>query len=86
MTKPIDGEKRWVKRKGCKNCAKQWVVDGIDEDGEEYGRWFVVPMTPGKHFEYVSEVFDPKERTYLLNAYFDPDTNTLRFNQKGQDD
>ena len=46
MTKPIDGEKRWVKRKGCKNCAKQWVVDGIDEDGEEYGRWFVVPMTP----------------------------------------
>ena len=87
---PLNGEKRWIKKKGCKNCAKMWVVDGFDEDGEEYGRWFIVPMKPGKHFEYLSEPHNlgddfqmpSNEQTNLVNIYFDPITKSFSFNKE----
>jgi len=53
---PKRGEKRWVRKKGCKNCAEQWVVDYIDDEGVEYGTWLIVPMVPGKPFRFVSKL------------------------------
>lgn len=70
-----DGEKRWIKRKGCRNAAKMWIVRGTDEDGEEYGEWMVVPMIPGKLFRYITKPHPiTKESTHLVNFYFDPIT------------
>lgn len=43
---PVDGEKHWIRRKGCKNAAKMW--------SEEKQEWFVVPMVPGKEIRWVS--------------------------------
>lgn len=47
MTDPKDGEKRWIRRKGCKNAAKQWRQD--------LQMWVVVPMVIGKPVSFVTD-------------------------------
>lgn len=80
--RPQEGEKRWVKRKGCKNCAKQWVVRYIDDEGIEHGEWVIVPMVVGKDFSYVSKKVNPMgERHHLRNIYFDPKTGVIKRNE-----
>lgn len=41
---PIHGEKRWVRTKGAKNCAKMWR--------EDMQMWVIVPMVIGKEVKY----------------------------------
>lgn len=79
-TLPNRGEKRWVKRKGCKNCAKQWVIDYIDDEGVEYGTWLIVPMVVGKPFTYVTKEFNLIQQK-IENVYFNKKGN-LVFNKK----
>jgi hypothetical protein len=43
---PKHGEKRWVRTKGAKNCAKMWR--------EDMGMWVIVPMVPEREFKYVT--------------------------------
>ena len=82
-----DGEKRWLKKKGCRNCAIQWCSLPHYEDCEsdcdiEHGHWMIVPMIPGKYFSYLSEThLITKERFSMVNCYFTK-TGRLRFNSQ----
>ena len=73
--------KKWVKKKGCKNCAKQWVADYIDDEGVEHGTWVIVPMVKGKEFVYMSDPINlDGERIHQRNFYFDPKTGEPKIN------
>ena len=50
---PKDREKRWVREKGSKNCARMWR--------EDFGMWVICPMNPDKEMKYITPVWEPRE-------------------------
>jgi hypothetical protein len=48
-----DGNRHWLRRKGCRNCAYQWIQH-IHEDGSISGEFVIVPMVVEKEFVYLS--------------------------------
>ena len=53
MSEPKDREKRWLKEKGCKNCARMWR--------EDMRMWVIVPMKEGVEMKYMTPVWEPHE-------------------------
>lgn len=60
--KPKDREKRWVKDKGCKNCARMWR--------EDMGMWVIVPMNPDKEFKHEIPEWKPKKIVKKVKIVF----------------
>ncbi len=61
MKKPSFGEKRWVRTKGSKNCAKFWSYTYTDDEGIAHGEWLVCPMRVGKEMTWKTKRFEIKD-------------------------
>ena len=76
-------DKKWLKRKGCKNCALVWKIlphhEECDTDCEGHGEWLVEPYYPGREFVYISKIINSSgERIHLHNVYFNDRGNLVR--------
>jgi len=72
-------DKKWLKRKGCKNCALVWRTlphyQDCDTDCEGHGEWLVQPYYPNREFIFISDKVLVNQRVPLRtlmtkNVYF----------------
>lgn len=81
QTKQVERKtKKWLKRKGCKNCALVWhelpCYEDCDDDCEGHGIWEIEPYYKGKEFRYVSKVYN-FQQTEMQNVYFDSESKLV---------
>jgi len=78
-------DKKWLKRKGCKNCALVWNTsphyEDCDTDCKGHGEWLVQPYYPDRGFVFISEWIDlTKEQVSVKNVYFNEEGNLVSIN------
>jgi len=76
-------DKKWLKRKGCKNCALVWRTfphyEDCDTDCKGHGEWLVQPYYPGREFVFIGEWIDfTKEQVVMDNVYFNCEGNLVK--------
>lgn len=60
--------KRWLKRKGCKNVAL-FDIEKYDEDGEKYIETIIRPYYKNREFIYLSPRIPLGTQLYVRNLY-----------------
>jgi len=77
-------QKRWLRRKGCKNCAlvsiKRHCSDWCEVNCEGHPDEVVIqPYYKDREFIFISKRCVPAEpRTYMKNAYFNEKGNLVK--------
>lgn len=78
-------KKKWLKQKGCKNCALVWYEEPCYEECEPdckgHGHWNIEPYHKGKTFVYLSKL-EPitREHFNMVNIYYDEKTKSFVVN------
>ena len=78
-------DKKWLKRKGCKNCALVWNTlphyEDCDTDCKGHGEWLVQPYYPDREFEFISKRIDfTQEQVSVKNVYLNEEGNLVSIN------